>query len=826
MAEKYTSAYTGAQIDEAVSDTRDGTKGNSALNTRVAAMESGKVNVSDIKDNLTSTDANKPLSAKQGKALKDIGDEHTGILNEISEEKLTALTAGGYVSSIYINTTYNEFRSSGSTPHYYYPVTEGDELSVAITGTAATTGDAVAAMAWSSAVPAANGACTPVTANGSFIKLNEVAGNTYRIVAPSGATYLTIGKHANFTAVTVNKITHVVALSEEMKSLPTRMNAVENAANQYIWETATADSTTQNSYVKSNGDIGSDGNFNAVAYVASARDKFRVTRSESVSSGVITWGLYSSASPSSSTLISKGVTWRDTDHLQEEITVPYGAALLVVSTYPKTTPKISVTKRVAVPVSAVVEDLQDSVDELNDAVSDINEELYIDNYETQTVDNSRVYAGYKINSSGNVVSDSYTDGHGNLAYVIWAFPVETGQQWRINCTQASGNGSSRWWTFHSGEASALPASTTLVQSGDKKQTESGTWNVTVPTGATWLIVQRVTTVDALIISKNNPISIKDVATNLPLASDIIKYGRMCVWRDGNSVNVSENRGDGTEVVYEFAPATEQQCMGLKFVGYKATSEMIARPTLSTTHLEHASSSDVFSGPVGTDLYSWLGGAHKYDSKVTIENQWWEMRHNGIPVLDGDLVWSDCAEFVAVNTILRPGDNYSTDGLMTPLCDEFIRMRIENGKLNVNVRHVYNYTPPANLNITAYYGAQSYYFYDTQSFATTEFVKTPMGEFTDWTAVGSLDSFTKSDYPAFQEFMRKASNGWCEGVWLRPDVGIGDHRLLADNGNVFVTATTGSKVYHSMIHSSLPLRVRKGLSYEWEAVYRFWYESDE
>jgi len=41
------------------------------------ALETIFVKKSDIKDNLTSTDTNKPLSAKQGKVLKDeIGSIH------------------------------------------------------------------------------------------------------------------------------------------------------------------------------------------------------------------------------------------------------------------------------------------------------------------------------------------------------------------------------------------------------------------------------------------------------------------------------------------------------------------------------------------------------------------------------------------------------------------------------------------------------------------------------------------------------------------------------------------------------------------------------
>ena len=41
----------------------------------------GKVNVSDIKDNLTSTDTNKPLSANQGKQLKEYIDNTIGTID-------------------------------------------------------------------------------------------------------------------------------------------------------------------------------------------------------------------------------------------------------------------------------------------------------------------------------------------------------------------------------------------------------------------------------------------------------------------------------------------------------------------------------------------------------------------------------------------------------------------------------------------------------------------------------------------------------------------------------------------------------------------------
>ena len=58
---------------------------------------SGKVNVSDIKDNLTSTDTNKPLSAKQGNELKSLVDSkanssHTHTIIDITNIPFVTLS--------------------------------------------------------------------------------------------------------------------------------------------------------------------------------------------------------------------------------------------------------------------------------------------------------------------------------------------------------------------------------------------------------------------------------------------------------------------------------------------------------------------------------------------------------------------------------------------------------------------------------------------------------------------------------------------------------------------------------------------------------------
>lgn len=72
----YTDLADKPTIDTALSNTSTNAVQNKAIYTELGK----KVNTSDIKDNLTSTDTDKPLSAAQGKALKDAID---GITTDI-----------------------------------------------------------------------------------------------------------------------------------------------------------------------------------------------------------------------------------------------------------------------------------------------------------------------------------------------------------------------------------------------------------------------------------------------------------------------------------------------------------------------------------------------------------------------------------------------------------------------------------------------------------------------------------------------------------------------------------------------------------------------
>lgn len=73
-AKSHSHSYTDLTDKPTIDTALSGTSANAVQNKAIYAELEKKVNTSDIKDNLTSTDTNKPLSAAQGKALKDAID--------------------------------------------------------------------------------------------------------------------------------------------------------------------------------------------------------------------------------------------------------------------------------------------------------------------------------------------------------------------------------------------------------------------------------------------------------------------------------------------------------------------------------------------------------------------------------------------------------------------------------------------------------------------------------------------------------------------------------------------------------------------------------
>lgn len=113
----YTDLTDKPTIDTALSNTSTNAVQNKAIYTELRK----KVNTSDIKDNLTSTDTDKPLSAAQGKALKDAID---GITTDIGN-----LGGGDMMKSTYDTNgngiVDNAEKLGGQTASYYENVYYG-----------------------------------------------------------------------------------------------------------------------------------------------------------------------------------------------------------------------------------------------------------------------------------------------------------------------------------------------------------------------------------------------------------------------------------------------------------------------------------------------------------------------------------------------------------------------------------------------------------------------------------------------------------------------------------------------------------------------------
>lgn len=114
-AKSHSHSYTDLTDKPTIDATLSGTSANAVQNKAIYAELEKKVNTSDIKDNLTSTDTNKPLSAAQGKALKDAID---GINTDIGN-----LGGGDMMKATYDTNNNgvvdNAEKLNGEAPGYY-----------------------------------------------------------------------------------------------------------------------------------------------------------------------------------------------------------------------------------------------------------------------------------------------------------------------------------------------------------------------------------------------------------------------------------------------------------------------------------------------------------------------------------------------------------------------------------------------------------------------------------------------------------------------------------------------------------------------------------
>ncbi len=93
-----------------------------------------KVNKTDIVDNLTSTDTNKPLSANQGKVLKDSIPTNKKVLDKLSENDDGELVYNGKVinTSMYISEETSEYNTNSNAKVTLYFTILGNKMTIFI----------------------------------------------------------------------------------------------------------------------------------------------------------------------------------------------------------------------------------------------------------------------------------------------------------------------------------------------------------------------------------------------------------------------------------------------------------------------------------------------------------------------------------------------------------------------------------------------------------------------------------------------------------------------------------------------------------------------
>lgn len=462
------------------------------------------------------------------------------------------------------------------------------------------------------------------------------------------------------------------------------------------------------------------------------------------------------------------------------------------------------------------------------------------------------------------------------------YAVNAGEQWFVSNIQ-NGATSSLLWAVYSGDTFQVPTDSLVYSIHDRwlAGRESNTpanqlieENITIPEGGKWLVVTkriagttqtvqkamdiaeyvesldaRVTTVEGL-GTRVTALEAEQAANG-----DI---GKLSVKREQNVdfVGVAFNRGDGYELCYRLGRCftAGNNTMGFGGAGCRKVDRRNSDATgvyqwesasgaLKVSTLELGSSTDII-GPISYVGYSgFIGGAHvlNYASSVspkpttpTTQTETWEVLADGIAVDAGMSVMCNEVKLTVVNKIRRPSDNVivavivqgvtknlvgtaQTYNDLIPFCTETQEITIQrDGTVKVHTTIEFE-NDSIGKTIQSYYGMQS-------TFRGDEII-TIGGKYDKFTGYATVRKFQKTEYPRFDRFVETKLVGdekWCQSAWLRPDIGAGDHRYLADNDDIFRIEKAGlkGKYYHCIVNENANMQITSGLAFEWEGIYQW------
>lgn len=261
------------------------------------------------------------------------------------------------------------------------------------------------------------------------------------------------------------------------------------------------------------------------------------------------------------------------------------------------------------------------------------------------------------------------------------------------------------------------------------------------------------------------------------------------------------KGDGTLSYFENAP--EGCVIQIDFAKCMANELFtFSNVWLNGKNINQTGSDNI--GPFGIAGLGWSGGNHLNNDIRSARTDSIRILLDGEPVDLASPGMRDGTKMTVevFNTLLMPSDTSAV------FAKEHYIYNVSGNSIEVEGAHDFLNEKP--VIIDRYYGMQSMCIGETE-------LLTPGGEYSQWTPVAEVSSFTKASAPKFCLFVEHTPVGY-QAAWLDTTKGIGD-RHLVDKDDVAFIGNSWTKSYHKTIGSK---PIKKGDRTNWRGIYS-WFD---
>ena len=616
-----------------------------------------------------------------------------------------------------------------------------------------------------------------------------------------------------------------------------------------LWPEKTPDETVSGHYIDgswpnpmsySNTGVITEGNYDTFFFEVEAGEVWHVknTRSVTSSSSTAVWAVYNANTVEAcdhSTLVDVSSSRLSTSY-DSDVTIASGGTILAVAKWrgdaTNAADIVKLTKKTVTDPATLCPTHDSRIEALESGGS-----VSVGILQTASSTKSNYCIHFQSPDDGHI-----GDLEASSYYDVLAFDVSDGGTWRIRHEHAASlNQSVLTWAIYSNTSvDSCSVSNLLLKGGKIRSSNTVDDTVVIPSVGKLLLMTRYKggtgyAEDEIAVSKivqktsGEAYGILDVRIK---SLENEEHTSMRVNRNGDSVVVCWNDGNGTELVYDFGRCFNtgssstggaiNNTLGLQKVGYRRVGRVLpVASNAGITSLCTQASSDMI-GPVQIDGL-FVGGAHNYKvddshyykTSESVGDSWYSVKADGSALADGSDKYCRVVELVAKNTV-----KCLQSGSLVDCMTETITMTVEENRVKVHVSHAYytfsNDGFTDGHKITLYYGMQSMF----GARATTQ-ILTPDGKFPRLTAESGASDFTIGSYPNFNRFIQRNNDGWCQSAWVNPAVGIGDHSKLTGADDVIFKDGGSNKFYHVLFPSrtsAAGAAITSGMTYEWEGVY--------